>query len=39
MMIETRQAKSIHGTNEYIGVQSYENSIEVARQMMKLGSR
>ena len=39
MMIETRQAKSIHGTNEYIGVKSYEDSIEVARQMMKLGSR
>ena len=39
MMIETSQAKSIHGTNEYIGVKSYEDSIEVARQMMKRGAR
>ncbi len=39
MLIETSQARSIHGTNEYIGVQSYENSIEVARQMMQLGAR
>ncbi|MDG2046131.1 MAG: M20/M25/M40 family metallo-hydrolase [Halioglobus sp.] len=39
MIIETSQAKSIHGTNEYIGVKSYEDSIEIARQMMKLGSR
>lgn len=39
MMIETSQATSIHGTNEYVGVESYEKSIEVARQMMTLGSR
>jgi carboxypeptidase PM20D1 len=39
MMIETKQAGSIHGTNEYLGVQSYESSIEVARQMMQLGAR
>ncbi len=39
MIIETSQARSIHGTNEYLGVQSYENSIEVARQMMQLGAR
>jgi carboxypeptidase PM20D1 len=39
MIIETSQARSIHGTNEYLGVQSYESSIEVARQMMQLGTR
>jgi len=39
MMIESSQAGSIHGTNEYLDVQSYENSIKVARQMMQLGAR
>jgi carboxypeptidase PM20D1 len=39
MMIEASQGNSVHGTNEYIGVPSYEKSIEVARQMMKIGSR
>lgn len=39
MMIETSQAASVHGTNEYVGVESYEKSIEVARQMMRLGAR
>jgi carboxypeptidase PM20D1 len=39
MMIDTNQARSIHGTNENVGVQSYENSIEVARQMMQRGAR
>ena len=39
MMIEANQGNSVHGTNEYIGVPSYEKSIEVARQMMKLGAR
>jgi carboxypeptidase PM20D1 len=39
MMIEISQGNSVHGTNEYVGVQSYENSIEVARQMMTLGAR
>ena len=39
MMVETSQAASIHGTDEYIGVQSYVNSIEVARQMMQFGAR
>ena len=39
MLIESSQARSIHGTNEYVGVQSYENAIEVARQMMLLGAR
>jgi carboxypeptidase PM20D1 len=35
----TRQATSIHGTDEYIEVQSYLKSIEVARQMLLLGAR
>jgi carboxypeptidase PM20D1 len=35
----TSQATSIHGTDEYIGVQSYLKSIEVARQMLLLGAR
>jgi carboxypeptidase PM20D1 len=33
------QAKSVHGTDEYVGVQSYLKSIDIARQMMVLGSR
>lgn len=32
------QAKGVHGTNEYIGVDSFEQSIEIAKQMMKLGA-
>jgi acetylornithine deacetylase/succinyl-diaminopimelate desuccinylase-like protein len=32
------QAGSIHGTDEYIAVDSYEKSIAVARAMMRLGS-
>jgi carboxypeptidase PM20D1 len=39
MMIDLSQAASVHGTNEYVGVESYEKSIEIARQMMTLGAR
>jgi carboxypeptidase PM20D1 len=39
VMVDTSQARTIHGTNEYVGVQSYERAIEVARQMMALGAR
>jgi carboxypeptidase PM20D1 len=39
MMMDASQIGSIHGTNEYIGVESYENTIAVAREMMRLGSR
>ena len=39
MLVALDQATSIHGTNEYVGVESYENSIEIARRMMKLGAR
>ena len=37
--VQADQAKSIHGTNEFIAVDSYIKSIEVARQMLVLGSR
>ncbi|MFT4519377.1 MAG: carboxypeptidase PM20D1 [Halioglobus sp.] len=33
------QATSIHGTNEYVSVLSYENSIAIARQIIQLGAR
>ena len=39
MLVSVGQAASVHGTNEYLGVQSYENAIEIARQMMILGTR
>ena len=39
VMMASSQAKSIHGTDEYVDVDSYEKSIEVARQMMLLGAR
>tara|TARA_R110002072_G_scaffold213_13_gene1573 strand:- start:13620 stop:15014 length:1395 start_codon:yes stop_codon:yes gene_type:complete len=39
MLVKVSQAASVHGTNEYIDIQSYENAIEVARQMMILGAR
>ncbi len=39
MLVKASQAASVHGTNEYIDIQSYENAIEVARQMMILGTR
>ncbi len=38
MVLLSAQAKGVHGTNEYIGVESFEKSIAVARQMMKLGA-
>jgi carboxypeptidase PM20D1 len=38
ILIASSQAKSIHGTDEYIGVDSYEKSIAVARQMMEIGA-
>ena len=39
MMIAASQVKSSHGTDEYIGVDSYEKSIAVARQLMEIGAR
>ena len=35
----TSQATSIHGTDEYVDVESYEKSIEIARNMIELGAR
>jgi carboxypeptidase PM20D1 len=35
----TSQVKSIHGTNEYVGIESYEKSIEVARKMIELAAQ
>jgi carboxypeptidase PM20D1 len=33
--LATSQATSIHGTDEYVGVHSYENSIAIARRMIE----
>ncbi|MEE4146553.1 MAG: M20/M25/M40 family metallo-hydrolase [Halieaceae bacterium] len=35
----TSQATSIHGTDEYVDVESYEKSIEIARHMIELGAQ
>ena len=35
----TSQATSIHGTDEYVDVDSYEKSIEIARNMIELGAQ
>jgi carboxypeptidase PM20D1 len=39
ILVQSSQAASVHGTNEYIDVQSYEKSIAIARQLMVLGAR
>jgi len=39
MMIAASQAVSVHGTNEYVEIDSYLKMIDVARQMMIIGSR
>ena len=36
--VASEQAKGVHGTNEYIGVDSFEQSIVVAKQIIKLGA-
>ena len=38
LMIATGQMAGTHGTNEYIGVESFEKSIEIAKQVMRLGA-
>jgi carboxypeptidase PM20D1 len=38
-MMPSSQAGSIHGTNEFIDVQSYENCILIAREMLLRGAR
>lgn len=39
MMIASDQAQSVHGTNEFVTVDSYAKSIAVARDMLQLGTR
>lgn len=39
MMIASHQAKSVHGTNEFVTVESYEKAIAVARDTLQLGTR
>ena len=39
ILVETSQAKSAHGTNEYIDIQSYVNSIAIARKMLELAAQ
>lgn len=39
ILVGTSQAKSIHGTDEYIDITSYENSIAIARQMLTLAAQ
>jgi carboxypeptidase PM20D1 len=38
MLVTTRQTGSVHGTDEYIDIASYEKAIAVARDMMRLGA-
>ena len=39
MMIASEQAQSVHGTNEFVTLESYLNSIAVARDMLQFGTR
>ena len=39
VIIASRQASSVHGTDEYVAVESFERSIAVAREMLRLGSQ
>lgn len=39
IMVASSQARSVHGTDEYIDVDSYDKSIAIAMQMMEIGSR
>ena len=39
VMMSASQASSIHGTNEFIDVRSYEKSILIAREMLQRGAR
>ena len=38
ILMASSQVKSVHGTNEYIDVEGFEASIEIAKQMMRLGA-
>ncbi|MDH5171371.1 MAG: hypothetical protein OEW92_03060 [Gammaproteobacteria bacterium] len=37
--VATSQATSIHGTDEYVGVASYEKSIDIARKIIELAAQ
>ena len=37
--VSMEQVNSVHGTNEFLGVESYEDMISIARQMLKKGTR
>lgn len=39
MLIEAGQASSVHGTGEYITIESYRNSVAVAHRMLELASQ
>jgi carboxypeptidase PM20D1 len=39
VLIESSQASSVHGTNEFITVESFNRSIAIAREMLRLGSQ
>lgn len=39
MLLASSQAKGVHGTDEYIGVESFEASIKIAKQMIQLGAK
>lgn len=37
-LVQVEQASGAHGTNERIGVESFENTVAIAEQMLRLGS-
>ena len=38
-LVATSQTKSVHGTNEFIGVESFEKSISIAKKMIEFGAQ
>ena len=39
MIVESGQTSSVHGSNEYIGVESYRRAIDIAVEMIRRGAR
>jgi carboxypeptidase PM20D1 len=39
VQMQSSQVTSIHGTDEYVDIESYERSIEVARSMIELAAQ
>jgi carboxypeptidase PM20D1 len=39
MLLETAQASSVHGTNEFITVDSFDKTVDIATAMMRLGAQ